>query len=352
MKALQLTLWGLITPLVLVVAWCSLTQPLAASPPADSAQVPEPDVVEDQVAQDGPPRQVEVGIFLTNLFDIDLHGNQYSAHFWVWFLHDDLTYQPLQRTEVVNAKRARQHNEFRDIQGGSVWDVMNVEAVINEQWNIKRYPFDTQVLNIHLEDIEDTASDLQFIADTQGSRVDESLIPDGWQLSDYRVQVAPYTYDTRFGDPSLDGSASSDFSRISLAITLEREGQRLFITVFIGFFVATIFVTVTLAINMSRRAHPVIPLQPRVTLASGAIFATIGSIYLLVNEMPYTTDFTLADSLLTTTSVGTVLSIISSFSTDVVCKNGNAKVMYRVNKWFFAVFVVLHLGINTLFLIG
>lgn len=306
----------------------------------------------DTAASVDTKRQVEVGIFLTNLYDIDLNNNQYNAQFWIWFLHDDASYLPAQRSEVVNAKSWQRQNEFRDATGETIWDVMSFEALINEQWDIKRYPFDTQVLSIHLEDIEETTDHLIFSADTQGTHVNASVVPDGWQLRDYAISVAPHTYATRFGDPSLDVGDVSEFSRVSLDITLEREGQRLFITVFIGFFVATIFVIVTLAINMSRRAHPVIPLQPRVTLASGAIFSTIGSIYLLVNEMPYTTEFTLADSLLTTTSIGTVLSIISSFTTDVVCKTDKAALMYRLNKGLFVIFVVLHLGINGVFLMG
>jgi len=55
---------------------------------------------------------------------------------------------------------------------------------------------------------------------------------------------------------------------------------------------------------------------------------------------------------LTTTSVGTVLCIVSSFTTDVVCKTDRAATMYRLNKVFFALFLGLHLGINTSFMMG
>jgi hypothetical protein len=296
--------------------------------------------------------EVKVGMYLTNLYDIDLNNSQYNAQFWVWFLHDNPDYQPANRTEIVNGKSWSRQNDFRDDSGDTIWDVMSFRALISEEWDIKRYPFDTQTLHIQLEDIEETAEDLTFVPDTAGTRIDESLIPDGWKLRDYRIDVASHQYNTSFGDPALGSETTSEFSRVSLVMTIEREGQRLFITIFIGFFVATLFVLMTLAVNMSRRAHPVIPLQPRVTLASGAIFSTIGSIYLLVNQMPYTTEFTLADSLLTTTSVGTVLCIVSSFTTDVVCKTDGAATMYRLNKVFFALFLVLHLGINTSFMMG
>jgi|AntRauTorckE5430_2_1112549.scaffolds.fasta_scaffold03546_3 hypothetical protein len=296
--------------------------------------------------------EVKVGLYLTNLYDIDMHNSQYNVQFWVWFLHDNPDYDPTSRTEVINGKSWSQQNGVREVSGGQIWDVMSFRALIDEEWDIKRYPFDTQTLHIHLEDIEQTAANLTFIPDVAGTRIDESLIPDGWKLQDYRIDVSPHRYNTSFGDPALGSETTSEFSRVSLVMTLEREGRRLFTTIFIGFFVATLFVLMTLAVNMSRRAHPVIPLQPRVTLASGAIFSTIGSIYLLVNQMPYTTEFTLADSLLTTTSVGTVLCIVSSFTTDVVCKTDRAATMYRLNKVFFALFLGLHLGINTSFMMG
>ena len=105
---------------------------------------------------------------------------------------------------------------------------------------------------------------------------------------------------------------SSTFSQITAGVTIQREGGRLFATLFIGFFVATVLILMILIANMAQRLQPVIALEVRITLGLGAIFATLGSIFNFVNEMPYTTRFTLADSLLLTTSLGIVTGITSA----------------------------------------
>lgn len=298
------------------------------------------------------PKEVKVGIYLNNLYDIDLNNNEYKAKFWLWFLHDDDNYNPIERTEVVNSKQWSSTNEFSDEKEGKQWDVMNVEAVIDEEWDVTHYPFDTQTLHIRIEDIKETSEGIHLIPDTEGTSIDDDLVPDGWKLRDYSISSADNRYDTTFGDPSLEAKTYSDFSRITLALTIQREGGRLFATVFVGFFVATILIIILLGINMSRRVHPITPLAPRVTLCNGSIFATLGSIFVLVNEMPYTTSFTLADSLLFTTSLGTVLAIISSLVTDRLRDSGWGNEIYLANKVVFVTFIILHFGINGSFLVS
>jgi len=300
----------------------------------------------------GAPKEVKVGIYLTNLYDIDLNNNEYKAQFWLWFLHDDDSYLPTERAEVVNSKQWHSTNEFSDVKEGKQWDVMSVEAVIDEQWDVTRYPFDTQTLHLHIEDIQETAKGIRFIPDIEGTNIDDGLVPDGWKLRDYAISAEDNRYSTTFGDPSLDAQTHSDFSRITLELTIQREGGRLFATVFIGFFVATILIMMILAVNMSRHLHPITSLDARVTLGTGAIFATLGSIFILVNEMPYTTNFTLADSLLFTTSLGTVFAISSSLVTDKLKESGWISLVYIANKCLFGLFIVMHFGFNGSFLVS
>lgn len=297
-------------------------------------------------------KQVEFGIFLTNLYDINLNKNQFNIQFWAWFLHSYPDYEPTKRTELMNAKSWTTQNAFRDQQDDVIWDVVNYRATMTQQWDVSFYPFDTQTLEISLEDIEETTAGVKFVPDVEGSKIADNLIPDGWVLKKFDIHVAPNRYQTAFGDPSLKKDQSSDFSRITVALTIQRDGERLFATNFIGFFVANILVLVTLSINSSRRAHNVVPLQPRVTLSSGSIFATIGSIYMLSKELPYTTEFTLADCLLTTTCLGIALAILTSVATDVISKIADKFPIYTFNKFILLAFCLAHIGFNGAYIVS
>lgn len=301
---------------------------------------------------DTPVKDVKVGMFLTNLYDIDLNKNQFNVQFWAWFVHGDKTYEPTKRTELMNAKSWTTQNEFRGEVGDQYWDVVNVRAKIYQEWDVSHYPFDKQKLVIELEDIEETTGGVRFTPDVEGSKIDKGLIPDGWKMLGFDVSVAPNQYDTVFGDPSLGNQSHSEFSRITATLTVQRDGWRLFATNFIGFFVATILILLTLGINSSRRAHKTVPLQPRVTMSSGSIFATIGSIYMLSKELPYTTKFTLADGLLTTTCIGIGLAIIMSVLTDTLTSAEFKKSPYLINKIIFALFVFVHIGLNGYYLMN
>ena len=41
---------------------------------------------------EAPPQTVRVGVFITNLFDVDFARQDVEAQFWVWFNHDDLDF--------------------------------------------------------------------------------------------------------------------------------------------------------------------------------------------------------------------------------------------------------------------
>lgn len=289
---------------------------------------------------------VKVGLFITNLYDIDLSSNQYNVQYWLWFLHGHEDYEPLKRTEVVNAKSQSSRSGYRSEVENVYWDSVNHRAVINQEWDVSHYPFDRQVLSIQLEDIEETTENLRYVADVEGSRMAEGIVPDGWELTDFSVSSSSTRYQTAFGDPQVSHNSESEFSRITARITLKRDGWRLFATTFLGFFVATVLCLLVFLINMLPRAHSAIPLQPRITMTLGSLFAAVGSIYGIADTLPYTTAFTLADSLQYTTLGGAALATIGSVTADVLAKQEKMALLATLGKVFFAIYLVFHVVLN------
>lgn len=296
------------------------------------------------------PEKVKVGIYVTNIYDIDFAKNAYTIQFWSWFHHNDAAYKPNKTTEIMNAKSVQKQASNEEVVTGVNWDTAKVKAVINQDWKVANFPFDVQKFSIIIEDIDLPVEDLVFYGDTQASKIDPDAIPPGWKLKKFEIVPSVNTYKTAFGDPSAASNVKQEYSRLSVDIYLERNGWRLFSTTFIGFFVATALLLVVFVITSIPKAVAEIPQQPRITLIVGALFSAVGSVYGLSAKLPYTTEFTLADSLQITTFIGVALATIGSMASDVLRKNDRPILATRANQVMFGLFILLSFGLNGLML--
>lgn len=295
-------------------------------------------------------KSVEVGVYITNIYDVNYAKNEYTVQFWQWFHHENNGYKPNATTEIMNAKSFVKQSPNEEIVNGVNWDTTKVKATINQQWNVKNFPFDVQKFSIVIEDIDSTSNDLLFTPDLVASKIDPKAIPDGWKLKSFEMASSINSYETAFGDPSATSDVKQDFSRMTISIDLERNGWRLFSTSFIGFFIATTLLLVLFIITSVPQAVLAIPQQPRITLIIGALFSAVGSVYGLSAKLPYTTDFTLADSLQITTFAGVAFATIGSMSSDVLYKMNRPVLADRANRVMFALFILLSFGLNGMML--
>lgn len=309
-----------------------------------------PAVFAQQGSEDN-PEKVKLGLYITNLYDIDFAKNQYTVQFWTWFHHNNAGYSPNSTTEIMNAKTFKRNTPNEEVVEGIRWDTANIKATINQQWKVEDFPFDIQTFKIVFEDVNLTAEDLQFVPDIEASKIDPAAIPDGWEVEDFRLESVVNSYATAFGDPSATSDTKQNFSRMTVSIDLKRQGWRLFSTTFIGFFVATMLLLIVFVITSSHRAVAVIPQQPRITLCVGALFSAVGSIYGLSAKLPYTTEFTLADSLQVSTFAGVAFATIGSVASDVLMKNGKEDLAATINRFMFFMFILLSFGLNGLMII-
>ena len=290
--------------------------------------------------------EVELGVYITNIYDINFAKNEYTAQFWTWFHHTNDEYKPNKTTEIMNAKSFMRESANEEMVNGIHWDTAKVKAKINQQWKVENFPFDIQTFSIIVEDIDSVANDLVLKPDIAASKIDPKAIPDGWELKKFEMISSINSYETAFGDPSAESDVKQDFSRMSINIHLERHGWRLFSTTFIGFFVATALLLVVFIITSIPKAVAEIPQQPRITLIVGALFSAVGSVYGLSAKLPYTTQFTLADSLQITTFAGVAFATIGSMASDVLRKNNHPVLATRANQIMFGLFILLSFGLN------
>jgi hypothetical protein len=256
--------------------------------------------------------QVFSGVYATQLFDIDFQQEQFEIQFWAWFVHDTEAYKPWERTEVTNAKSFKILANTRELIDGQYFDSIKVQAVIRGTWDLTYFPFDHQTLNIELEDNQQTNNSLQFVVDERHSGLNGEVLPHGWHMSKQQISSHPHQYSTTFGDPRLTATNLPQFSQIKVAYSLKRAGNRLFVTLFLGFALAWFLTTLVIVANCSRKISGVIAMSDLVSISIGALFTTVASIYTLSDALPYTTRMVLADHIQIITLMNILLAIMTT----------------------------------------
>ena len=257
------------------------------------------------------PERVKVGLFITQLYDLDIPRRSFNVSFWAWFLHADDKYKPLETAEIVNAKNtvvkfssvtAKDDVEWNGHKSKLFWDQGKYTAVVSQDWEVASYPFDRQVLQIQIEDGQNDVSETIFEADTDNSRIDGSVSIPGWTIESFTIKARDSVYQTTYGDPTLQGT--STYSRVVAAITVKRNGLRLLCSTFIGFFVAFALTCLTFWLDTDMMAGS------RIGLCGGAIFASVGNKYVVDNTLPPASTFTLSDAIEASTFLVILFAIL------------------------------------------
>ena len=265
------------------------------------------------------PKVVKVGMFITNLFDIDFAHQDVEAQFWVWFNHTDPDFDPKKDIEIVNAREVETPNASRvDAGPRGLWDQVKYSAVLNEAWNVKNYPFDRQKIRIVLESTQLDARALKFEPDFEGTKLRRDLSLAGWRIDGLKIFASSEFYETAYGDPTMSSVGPSIYPRVTVEIDVRRNGWRLLLSTFIGFGLAIALAGIVLTSSAFRRPSEVIEIGAQLAIGTGALFSTIGSGYILQSGLPPTTEFSLADAFQLTAFTVTFLTMLMIFVVHVL----------------------------------
>jgi hypothetical protein len=251
------------------------------------------------------PETVQVGIYLNRIYDLSLRDNKFSADFYLWLRWKDKGLDPIKSFEIVNGQKDDISEAYRDEKDGMLYSFARVNATITQYWDVSKFPFDDHVLSIQIEDGENDQSVLYYSLDSGNvGRSPEIRIP-GWRLDRFFFGTAPQTYATNYGDPSLPSDNKTIYSRFYCSVSLARPGAGYFIKLFLGVMLSALISFMSFFISPT-------DLQSRTGLGVGAIFAAVGSQYVITSSLPDTNILTMADSLHIAAFIFIFLSLLVS----------------------------------------
>lgn len=162
------------------------------------------------------PQEVYTGIYLMNLYDLDINQYSFYADVYLWFRwKGDL--DPT-KIEFVNAveKWGFTQNMFYDtarvLPDGYSYNGMRVEGRFYHAFQLNSFPLDRHKLDIRFENVDHPLDSLVYIPDTAASLMRHDFIVPGWNIGAGAMRTHSNFYQTNFGETDIDGDTFSNFT--------------------------------------------------------------------------------------------------------------------------------------------
>jgi hypothetical protein len=247
--------------------------------------------------------KVTVGVYAVQVPMMSLKDNKFQLDFYIWFRWQGKDVKPYESFELANGKIDSRQLIDKSVKAGENYAILRCTATMVKFWDVISFPFDNHVLELQVEDNVWTEDLLTYVPDSENSTMSPQLAVPGWKVNPSQTAVAPYVYHTNYGDITLPKDAGSTYSRFVFSIPIVREGLMSGVKLFFAMYMAVLIALLSFFIMPNDPG-------PRLGVATGAIFASVGASFVIANAIPATMSFTIAERINVLT-VGTVFLALS-----------------------------------------
>ena len=164
----------------------------------EKAPAPKPDVV-------------RIGALINDIQQLDLQSHSYNVDMYIWFKWKNPEIDPASSFEFLNAFELWGHiltttySEPQVLPDGSLYQVIRNQGKFNAKLPLEDYPYDTQDLQVALEDANADSRQLVFVPDGPDPvAISQDLVIPGYEIDEPTLTISDNRYDTNFGDPRFD----------------------------------------------------------------------------------------------------------------------------------------------------
>lgn len=180
--------------------------------------------------------QVSIGLYLDSIYNIDMLENSVEVAVDLWFKVDQvnaiprpLPYDPGVSLTIHDVLDYQAYNLTMNSLNGTQFLYGTIFTYFTI-FNLKYYPFDTQVFKFVIEDAIYSIAYLQLIADDEpntgyNTRRSQSS---GWEIEKILLREETYSYDSNFG-----GITCNQFSRVNAYLVLRRTDSYIFVNMIV-----------------------------------------------------------------------------------------------------------------------
>jgi len=144
---------------------------------------------ENQTTNLNSENQIKVGVYVLNLGKFDISTGAFAVDFYLSLKCESVC--PKQDFEFMNG-RASSIDKIID---GPSEKFYRIQANLNSQVDLKKFPFDRQNIQIIIEDKKKTIEELEYAPDIEATDIDDSIAFTGWNIEDWKAETQIHRYE-------------------------------------------------------------------------------------------------------------------------------------------------------------
>ncbi|BAQ60354.1 hypothetical protein GM3708_760 [Geminocystis sp. NIES-3708] len=273
-------------------------------------------------------QQVETGIYIINLYDLNASSNTYYADFYVWFKWKGKI-NPIENLELSNGVEdwgttlVPVYEQIQKLPDGSFYQALRIEGRFTQPLSFENYPLDREKLDILLENSVYTLEQLVYVADQKQSGYSDSLNLPGWKIEDFELLSLVRQYQTNFGDTRFTDSTKNSILQYSLNISRP-----------VSFFLWKLFLPLVIVIATGWGALLLNPenIDSRITLPVTALLTAVFLQQSYSASLPEVGYLVLLDKIYVITYILIFISIIEAIITAEWVKEDNPENYSRITQ--------------------
>jgi hypothetical protein len=264
------------------------------------------------------PAEVRFGVLVTSLSNISPAAGSFEITLYAWVIDPSGRLDPETEMQVLARHSTLEVVERADMPDGAAYTALRIEATVDQDFDLRRFPFDRQTLRLPIE-TEIPATRLRLIPDADDSRVADFLVLNGWNVAHLRFVSQNADYDTGFGQ-----GARASFSRLNMLIDIERQRSPLVIDKFIGYTAALLIAALIYVVPPGQ-------LGVRIGMVTSAVFAAVGNRYGLDAALGAESGFGLVDQLSLIVFVAILVALVVSLAVHHLHEAGRSTYAVRLD---------------------
>ncbi len=221
---------------------------------------------------DDPPtgaQKVYAGIYLMNLYDLNINEHSFNADFYLWFkwkgARNPMNIEFVNSVEKWGFTQADFSEEPELLPDGHWYNGMRIEGRFYHPFALYDFPLDSHQLRIHIENVDYPQDSLVYLPDSTGAFIRDGFQMPGWTVEGCRMETRTNRYQSNFGQSQ---KALASYSNFTFQLSISRP---------LNYFLLKLMLPLLIVIIASLGAlfiHPA-QLDARISLPIGGLLTSV-----------------------------------------------------------------------------
>jgi len=161
-------------------------------------------------------RPVYTGMYLMNVYDLDVSAYTFYADFYVWFRwkgdRNPMNIEFVNAVEKWGFTQTPFYEEPIELASGYQYNGMRIEGRFYHSFSLSDFPLDRHQLDIRIEHVDYPQDSLVYLPDTATQLMREGFVIPGWKILGAEIATHRNFYQTSFGEGARNLSTYSNFT--------------------------------------------------------------------------------------------------------------------------------------------